>query len=156
MSDIFYDIAYHGDNDFIIRTFDFIACSYAAHVTWSKHKVCIWDSARWWKWGNRSISLLANVMEAQCKTANKGGKWPTVLFKWWPEKTYLQQSLLHSFSLLWCPIHWIWTFSVGEKSLTAVCFRVSYNQCECRNESPECNALLENYLSKARKSTYGT
>ena len=37
--------------------------------------------------------------------------------------------------------------------MTAVCFRASYNQCECRNESPECNALLENYLSKARKNT---
>ena len=26
---------YYGDNDFIIRTFDFIACSDAAHVTCS-------------------------------------------------------------------------------------------------------------------------
>ena len=36
MSDILCGIAwYYGDNDFIIRTFDFIACSDAVHMTFS-------------------------------------------------------------------------------------------------------------------------
>ena len=49
-SDIFSDIAwFYGDNDFIIQTFDFIACSDAVHVTCStdtdSHLTCSTNTA---------------------------------------------------------------------------------------------------------------